>query len=331
MHNMLAALVLTVALSACQPGFSPSEKDPNTRPAADPSPASPSRAGPSVDANYAYNQILKYEKFGPKIPGTSAHQKAGDWIVKELKDLGLTVHEQKGSAVTFDKKKIPIRNIIAQINPAAKTRYLLSAHWDNRPYADQDSLKNSKKPVPGVNDGGSGVVVLMSIAKAVTTEKKMPDFGIDFAFWDAEDWGSPHGAPESYCLGSQYWAKSPVPAGYTAKFGINFDMVGRIGSLFPAEGYSMKKAAHVVKGLREASAIVGARALFPDYSVGNITDDHVFVTEGTGIPMADIIYMDPDGRFPPEWHTVDDTSKVISRDVLKGVAETTIQLLFSQK
>jgi glutaminyl-peptide cyclotransferase len=343
MLKQLLALSVTLSLSACQPGCNMPDKNPTTPPTpesgaanaatvASPAAASPAaRVGPNVDENYAYDLILQYEKFGPKIPGTPAHQKAGDWLVKELKSLGLTVHEQKGTAVTFDKKKIPIRNVIAQINPAAKTRYLLSAHWDNRPFADQDSAKNAKKPVPGVNDGGSGVAVLLSIAKAVSSDKKQPEFGIDFAFWDAEDWGNPHGEANTYCLGSQLWAKNPVPAGYTAKFGINYDMVGRIGSLFPGEGYSIHKAAHVVKGLREAAAVVGAQELFPDYSVGKITDDHVFVMEGTGIPMADLIYMDPDGRFPPEWHTIDDTSKVISRDVLKGVAQTTVQLLFSQK
>jgi Zn-dependent M28 family amino/carboxypeptidase len=194
-----------------------------------------------------------------------------------------------------------------------------------------------------VNDSGSGVAVLLAIAKAVTTEwyalgseyaksseKKDPPFGIDLAFWDAEDWGNPHGAPETYCLGSQYWAKNVVPAGYKAEFGINFDMVGRVGSLFPAEGYSQQKAPQVVKAIRDAAAVLGHSDLFPPYEVGPITDDHYFVMQGTGIPMADIIYMDPDGRFPPEWHTTDDTSAVISRDVLKAVAQVAVQVMFGR-
>lgn len=333
----VTAFTLIAALSACQPGCNPPEK-PQTPPVPKSAEAEASesakatRAGPAIDENYAYDMILKYEKFGPKVPGTLAHEKAGDWIVSELKSIGgMTVHEQKGSATTFDGVKIPVRNIIAQYKPDAKTRYLLTAHWDNRPFADQDGPRNARKPVPGVNDGGSGVAVLLSIAKAVQGMGEKPAFGIDFAFWDAEDWGDPHGEADTYCLGSQLWVKERVPANYTAKFGLNFDMVGRIGSLFPIEGHSMKKAPHVVKSLREAAAVVGYQSLFPDYSAGFITDDHLFVMEGTGIPMVDIIYMDPDGRFPPEWHTTNDTSKVISRDVLKGVAQTSVQLIFSQK
>jgi glutaminyl-peptide cyclotransferase len=302
--------------------------------------------GPKIDGDFAFEKIKEYEKFGPKVPGSTAHIKAGDWIVSELKKIGggiFVIHEQKTTAKTFDGKKIPVRNIIAQINPGATRRYLLSAHWDNRPFADQDSGAKSKKPVPGVNDGGSGVAVLMAIAHAVhqewyslgseyakSSEKKDPPFGIDLAFWDAEDWGNPRGAPETYCLGSQYWAKNLVPTGYRAEFGINFDMVGRVGSLFPIEGHSARKAPKVVAAIQEAATTLGHQDLFPGYEVGPITDDHYFVMEGSGIPMADIIYMDPDGRFPPEWHTTDDTSDVISRDVLRAVAQVAIQVIWSR-
>lgn len=346
-------LLLPLGVASCQGGCSsdapataPAVESPSaivSSPTTHPAATAAIKPGPIVSADYAFEKILQYEKFGPKIPGTAAHQKAGDWIVAELNSLGnIEVTEQKATAKTFDGKTIPIRNIIAQINPSAKKRYLLSAHWDNRPFADQESdPKKLKKPVPGVNDGGSGVAVLLAIAKAVTadwyrlgspyaksSEKIDPPFGIDFAFWDAEDWGNPRGAPETYCLGSQYWAKNRVPAGYQAEFGINFDMVGRVGSLFPAEGHSLHKAPHVVKAIREAAVALGHEALFPNTSVGPITDDHFFVMQGTAIPMADIIYMDPDGLFPPEWHTTDDTSAVISRDVLQAVAQVAVQVIF---
>lgn len=324
MKAVIVALLLT--LSGC---FSKSQDAP--APVVEKVESLQPKIGPSIDQNYAWSVILAYEKLGPKVPGTEAHKKAHDWLVKELKDIGLTVHEQNGTAKTWDGKTIPVLNVIAQINPEAKTRYLLSAHWDNRPWADQETdPKNSKKPVPGVNDGGSGVAVLLSIAKA-SKENPPPNFGIDFAFWDAEDWGNPHGEANSYCLGSQMWAKDRIPKTELPKFGINYDMVGRIGSMFPIEQYSMKKAPHVINGLRTAAKALGYEDYFPDFEIGSIIDDHYFVSEGTGIPMVDLIFMDPNGRFPPEWHTVDDTSKHISRDVLKAVAQTTVQLLWSQK
>lgn len=281
---------------------------------------------PTFNADYSFEKIIQYEKFGSKIPGSTEHQKAGDWIVSEMKILGLEVLEQKTEATTFQGNKIPVRNIIARFNTKSKKRILLSAHWDNRPFSDQDP-KDRKKPVPGVNDGGSGVVVLMGIAKALSEKSaSVENIGVDFAFWDAEDWGNPSDA-KSYCLGSQYWAEHPVPENYHALFGMNFDMIGRIGSVFPIENYSMEKGSFVYELLHQAAKKTGYQDFFPDYRIGPIVDDHYFVTEGRGFPMIDLIYMTPDGRFPPEWHTQQDTSEFISRDVLKAVGQTTIQMI----
>jgi len=289
-----------------------------------------SSATPVFDQDYAYDAILKYEKFGPKVPGNEAHVKAGDWIVNELKSFGAIVQEQRTTAVTFDKKTIPVRNIIAQYNPDAKTRYLLSAHWDNRPFSDEDpNPKYKNKPVPGVNDGGSGVVVLLGIAKALH-EKKFENIGVDLLFLDAEDWGTPSNE-DTYCLGTQHWAKDPVPANYQAKFGINYDMVGRVGSVFPIESYSFEKGASVYEQLQTAAKQLGYQDFFPKYQIGPIVDDHVYLMKGRGFPVIDLIYMTPNGRFPPEWHTHEDTSDHISRDVLKVVGQTTLQLLTDEE
>jgi glutaminyl-peptide cyclotransferase len=284
---------------------------------------------PTFDENTAFSQIKAYEAFGPKVPGTEASVKAGDWIVSELKKVSLNPVEQKTTAETFDHHTIPVRNIIAQFNPDAKTRYLLSAHWDNRPFSDEDPDKKYKlKPVPGVNDGGSGVVVLLGIAKALQGKTNLP-FGVDFLFLDAEDWGTPYNE-ESYCLGTQYWVKHPVPEHYRAKFGINYDMVGRIGSIFPTEGYSARRASEVGNKLHVAAKKLGYSELFPDLRVGPTVDDHVYLMQ-LGFPVFDLIAMTPDGHFPPEWHTHLDTSEFISRDVLKAVGITTLQVLWDDQ
>lgn len=283
---------------------------------------------PQFDENLAHDQILAYEAFGPKIPGTAAHVKAGDWIVSELKKTNITALEQKSEAVTFDQKKIPVRNIMGQFNPEAKTRYLLSAHWDNRPFSDEDpNPKFKTTPVPGVNDGGSGVVVLLGIAKALQNERDLP-FGVDFLFLDAEDWGSPTNEA-SWCLGTQYFAKHPIPANYQAKFGINYDMVGRIGSIFPIEANSAQRAPAVMEKLQVAAKKLGYSDVFPNLRVGPVIDDHIYLME-LGFPVWDMIAMTPEGRFPPEWHTHQDTSEFISRDVLKAVGRTTLQILWDE-
>ena len=284
---------------------------------------------PLFNATEAFENILQYEKFGPKVPGTLEHQKTGDWILEQLNSFHLKTMEQKAEILTHDSKKISIRNIIAQINPEAKKRILLSAHWDTRPFADEDT-KNKLKPILGVNDGGSGVVVLIGIAKALATmTSPVPaGYGIDFMFWDAEDLGIPS-KPNSYCLGSQYWAKNPIPKNYTALFGINFDMVGRMGSVFPIERYSWEHGQSVITQLHTSARSLNYQDFFSTTLIGPIVDDHYFIREALGFPMIDLIYMDPSGRFAPEWHTHQDTSDFISRDVLNVVAQTTIHLIIT--
>ena len=283
---------------------------------------------PSFDENLAYSQIQEYEKFGPAIPGSSSSTKTGDWIVSTLKASGATVLEQKTTAETFDHHTIPVRNIIGQINPSAKNRILLSAHWDARPFADEDpDPKNRSKPVPAVNDGGSGVVVLLGIANALKG-RTLP-LGVDFLFLDAEDWGGP-ADEKSWCLGTQYWVKHPIPEGYQAQFGINLDMVGRIGAIFPIEINSLERAGGVLGKIRASAKKAGYQDYFPDFKVGPVIDDHVYLMDGLKIPVVDLIHMTETGRFPPEWHTTHDTSEVISRVTLKAVGQTVLQVLWDQ-
>ncbi len=287
------------------------------------------RSVPRFNEDFAYEQILQYEKFGPKLPGTAEHRKAGDWIVDTLKKQGFTVLEQSAVIEVASGAKLPIRNIIAQRNPSVKKRVLLSAHWDNRAHADRDpQKKNHTRNVPGVNDGGSGVAVLLSIAKAIhDLPKQDTEVGVDLAFWDAEDGGT-YSEPETFCLGSQYWAKNPVPENYRAEYGINFDMVGRKGSLFPVESYSKRFAPEVVRAWKKAAIRSGNGDTFIEDEVGPIVDDHFYVSKGRGFPMIDVIYMTPEGKFAPEWHTVDDTSEFISRDVMKAVGQTALELIY---
>ncbi len=315
-RSLLLGCALTLTLSACE--FSCAGH-----------PTTPSTPVPVFNENLAWEQILEFEKIGPKIPGTQGSLKGGDWIVSELKKAGVTVLEQKTEAKTFDGKTIPVRNIMGQINPGASERYLLSAHWDSRPFSDEDpDPKFRSTPVPATNDGGSGVVVLLGIAKAL--EGKKPSIGIDLLFLDAEDWGTPRDE-ESYCLGTQYWAKNPVPANYKAKYGINFDMVGRIGSIFPVEANTGRQAGDVIRKLQTSARSLGYQDFFPNIQVGAIIDDHIYLMQGRNFPVADVIAMSPEGRFPPEWHTHKDTSEFISRDVLKVVGQTTLKTLWDEQ
>src|SRR6188768_3996348 len=169
---------------------------------------------PEFSADSAYWFTEKQVKFGPRIPNTAAHGKAGDYFVKRLKEFGAKVIEQKFEATTFDGQKVSLRNIIASYAPERQKRVLLAAHWDTRPFSDKDPSKPNAT-FDGANDGASGVGVLLEVARVLGTSNP-PDVGIDIILFDGEDWGErdgttdrvrpPEGLASWWCLGSQYWS-----------------------------------------------------------------------------------------------------------------------------
>ena len=152
------------------------------------------------DADSAYSYVARQVAFGPRVPNTEAHRLCGDWLTAELKRHGASVTEQKADIKAFDGTILHARNIFGQINPQAKERTLLLAHWDCRPWADADpDPANHKTPVDGANDGASGVGVILEIARQLNLSNS--DRGVDFLFVDAEDWGT-DGDDESWALGT---------------------------------------------------------------------------------------------------------------------------------
>ncbi len=289
-----------------------------------------SRSGPlpSFDADHAHELILAYENLGPKPAGSEALARTSAWIKRELESSGAKVLIQEVKVKPPVGPEVLARNVIGQFDPEKKERVLLSAHYDTRPFADEESdPKKQKQAVPGVNDGGSGTALLLTLAHALKASR--PNVGVDLLFLDAEDAGLPSHT-NSYCLGTQAWAKNPVPVAYRARFGINFDMVGRIGATFPIEGHSGARAAPVVAKVHAAAKELGLSDYFPDQRASFVIDDHVYLMEGLGIPVMDVIHLTPEGRFPPEWHTLQDTSEFISRDVLKAVGQTTLRVLWNE-
>ena len=183
---------------------------------------------PDFNADSAYACIKAQVDFGPRIPGTKAHAKCADYLAAKLKSYGLQVTVQNGTVKTYDGKQFVLKNIIAEYKPDLSNRTLLTAHWDTRPWADLDSIKKDK-PFDGANDGGSGVAVLVELARQLGISKI--EKGIDIILFDIEDYGQQSSRTEpqqedTWCLGSQYWARNPHKPGYFANYGILLDMVG---------------------------------------------------------------------------------------------------------
>ena len=299
--------------------------------------------GPSFNADSAYAFTKAQCDFGPRDMNSRGHDLCGEWIVSKFKEYGCKVTTQTATLVGYDGTKLRSRNIMASINPEATTRILLCAHWDSRPWADNDpDSANWRKPILAANDAASGVAVMLELARIIGKSKDEKAFnkqlGIDFVCFDAEDWGTPQWADvaddaDSWALGAQYWSKN-LPQGYEARYGILLDMVGGVGAKFYREGMSMQYAPEIVKKVWRAAREVGFGSYFPKEDSGVITDDHVPVNQFAKIPTIDIIpyYADcQQSSFGPTWHTLADNMENIDKNTLKAVGQTLVQVIYKEK
>ena len=299
--------------------------------------------GPSFNADSAYAFTKAQCDFGPRDMNSRGHDLCGEWIVSKFKEYGCKVTTQTATLAGYDGTKLRSRNIMASINPEATTRILLCAHWDSRPWADNDpDSANWRKPILAANDAASGVAVMLELARIIRKSKDEKAFnkelGIDFVCFDAEDWGTPQWADvadnaDSWALGAQYWSKN-LPQGYEARYGILLDMVGGVGAKFYREGMSMQYAPEIVKKVWRAAREVGFGSYFPKEDGGVITDDHVPVNQFAKIPTIDIIpyYADcQQSSFGPTWHTLADNMENIDKNTLKAVGQILVQVIYKEK
>ncbi|MCC7302569.1 MAG: M28 family peptidase [Bacteroidia bacterium] len=311
-------LGIVLLLSACGPETDPVTPDPKH-----PDPVPYVAVAPPFNEDSAYRYIQQQVDFGPRVPLTISHEKCAAWLQKQLAAFGAVVKVHTGTVTAYNGKNIQLKNIVASFSPEKKKRILLAAHWDTRPMADRDTM-NKEKPIDGANDGGSGVGVLLEIARQLG--KTPAQVGIDILFFDMEDYGT------EYCLGSEYWAKYPHSPGYTAAYGILLDMVGAKNAVFPVEGYSMQMASNVVHKVWETGHQLGYGEYFLWNELQAITDDHVHVNNIAGIPCIDIIHMDPNtGDFGPFHHRHSDNLAIIDKNTLKAVGQTVLEVVYAEK
>jgi glutaminyl-peptide cyclotransferase len=289
---------------------------------------------PLFNADSAYAFVKTQVDFGPRVPNTAAHKKAGDYFVAQFKTYGAVVKVQEFSATTFDRQKVSLRNIIASFNPKKKKRILLAAHWDTRPFADKDK-ENPNAPLDGANDGASGAGILLEVARVIS--KQAPDAGIDLILFDGEDWGERtgtnpppllNGLESWWCLGSQHWAKNKHASDYTASYGILLDMVGAKDAQFAFEAFSLDYAPGIVDKVWKSARKIGFSNVFINVKDGQVIDDHLFVNVHAKIPMIDIVSYDDSGSFGDYHHTRKDNMDIISKETLQAVGQTLLQVIY---
>ena len=306
-----AAIIITLLLS-CGAGKRTADNDEND------SISTGITASINFSADSAYSYVARQVEFGPRVPGSEAHKKCGDWLTEKLKSYGAEVTEQTATLTTFDGTKIPMRNIFARINPNAEKRILLLAHWDSRPWADNDPDPGKHStPVDGANDGASGTGVLLELARSIEKGDAAP--GVDILLCDAEDWGEENN-DESWAMGARYFANNLPQKGYMPSAAILLDMVGATDATFMREYFSQLANPALADQIWSIAKNLGHEQMFVNRMGSAVNDDHVELIKA-GIPTIDIIDYREGSGFFSGWHTASDNMDCISKETLKAVGE----------
>ena len=286
---------------------------------------------PKFERDSAYNYVAKQVDFGPRVTNTPEHKACKEWLVEKFKGFGAKVVEQNFKATAYTGTVLNGTNIIAKYNPANTNRILLAAHWDSRPIADHDPDEaNRDKPVLGADDGGSGVAILLEIARHL--QQTPIDLGVDIILFDAEDYGEGKGETKTWCLGSQHWSKNAKQDGYKAKYGILLDMVGSKNARFTLEETSMNYAPALMNKVWKLAKGMGYGNYFVSDRTPFVIDDHLFVNQIAKIPTIDIINRPADSKtgFGEYWHTLHDDMRVIDKRTLRAVGQTVLAVIYRE-
>jgi len=274
------------------------------------------------DGERALQDVAAQLAFGPRIPGTPGHAATGDWILERLRAAADTVVVQEFEHVTLEGDTLHLRNFVGRFRPSAERRILYVAHWDTRPMSDRSqNLGAQRQPVPGANDGASGVAVLLGVADAL--KNRAPSMGVDLLFVDAEDYGD-WGRGADVLLGSRHYAAN-LPPGPLPEFAIVWDMIGDRDLEVLQEGNSMLAAPDVVRRVWDVAARLGYKRNFPARAGQPITDDHVSL-HAVGIKAIDVIDFDY-GPRNSYWHTPEDTLDKVSAESLQVIGDVAMALL----
>ena len=289
---------------------------------------------PTFNSDSAYYFVEKQVSFGPRVISSKGWKNCAIWLDKKFKTYTQNVIIQEAPITTYDRKNHTLKNIIASFSPEKNNRISLFAHWDSRHIADHD-IKDQKSPILGANDGGSGVGVLLEIAR--NFRNKRPKIGVDIILFDAEDYGQPENSKfpvmqDSWCLGSQYWSNNPHIPNYFSRYGILLDMVGAKDATFRHEEISRYFGSAILRKIWQKAHFLGFGNHFVFENAKQIVDDHYYINTITGIPTIDIIEYDPAtaSNFNKHWHTHKDNMDNIDKNTLDAVGRTLMEVIYNE-
>lgn len=276
-------------------------------------------APPTFSEESAWEYLVRQCEFGPRVPGSKEHAATVRYLVAALQEHGATVQTQRFEIPDpYNDRILPLTNIIGSYLPERKKRVLLAAHYDTRPWADQEGADSLKTlPILGANDSASGVAVLLEIGRLVSRDPP-PEVGVDVVFFDGEDYGR-EGELEYYLLGSRYFAANL--AGYRPVCAILLDMVGAADARIGQEANSLGAAPQLVTNVFERAARLQLSVFVPQRT-DPVYDDHIPLLRA-GIPAIDLI-----GLPYEHWHKLGDTPEACSPETLRQVGTLLLDFIY---
>ena len=276
------------------------------------------RSPREFDGQAAFHYIEQQVAFGPRVPGTPAHEKMAQWLDSLLRQRADTLIVQSWDHKTADGKTLTMRNFIARFNPAATQRLLFLAHWDSRPVSDSPLSKDSSHAVMGANDGGSGVALLLGIADVL--KRTPPAIGVDLLFVDGEDYGDFTKDSADVLIGSRYYGAHQL-SGSRPLYAVLFDLIGDKDLQIYQEGNSLVGAPEVVELVWDTAKDLGYGGYFIASPRHTLIDDHLELQKA-GIRAIDVVDFDY-----PAWHTQYDTIDKVSAASLQIVGDVAVALI----
>jgi hypothetical protein len=296
--------------------------------------APPVREVSPFQGDRAYQHLLDICAMGRRVSGTQGMERQQVYLTEHFEAIGAKVTRQEFRGRDPQSGQfVPMTNLIVSFHPEAQQRILFCAHYDTRPYPDNDpDVRRRRDLFLGANDGASGVAVLCELGRHVADLKL--NLGIDFVFFDGEELVY-DAQRDPYFLGSEYFARDYIanPPPYRYRWGILLDMVGdrSLELYIERHSFAWPDTRPLVESIWETARRQGVRE-FIARSRHWVQDDHIKLHDLAGIPTCDIIDFDyPRPGRPTYWHTTQDTPDKCSGDSLGKVGKVLLAWLREQE
>lgn len=284
-----------------------------------------------LDPDRAMRNVRKLCEFGPRPSGSEAMQRQQTWIENEFRRIGGRVrwqefprrHPQTGATIT-------LKNLIIEFGPNTSQRLMVCAHYDTRPFPDQDR-KNPRGRFVGANDGASGVALLLELAVAL--EQQPPDIGVDLVLFDGEE--LIYGPNDEWFLGSTHFARVYIADKESPRYrnAVLVDMIGDRNLEILYEVNSYRAAPELCQTLWRYAAELDIPNFIPRLGY-ELQDDHLPLINIAGIPSVDLIdfdYPTRGVRATQYWHTTEDTPDKLSGESICKVAAVVLRWIRNEK